>query len=94
MAKAPMDVRRIVLKATDGQIVQGKINLLSEDHPTDRLSDFFVKGTHPFLTVFDARFKGAHPFLTTLSSSSTISGEPMVVVVNKAQIVWIVEDES
>ncbi len=69
--------QRVRIKLTDGTTFRGKINLNSEAVPADRMSDFFLKGVSPFITIFDVSAQGRNSFF----------------IVNKAHIIWITPDD-
>lgn len=72
-----IQAQRVRVKLTDGTIFRGKINLNSEAVPSDRMSDFFMKGVSPFVVLFDV----------------TAQGRNSLFIVNKAQIIWITPDD-
>ncbi len=75
----------VIIEATNGVRYRGKINLKGECEPIDRLSDMFVKGKNPFITLYGV----------------TAQGGTKVVILNKAHIISVapdgedvIEDES
>ena len=71
--------RCVVVKTTDGQVIRGKINLDSDIAPMDRVSDFMIKGQNKFLIMYEATVQGR---------------KDAVIIVNKNQIVWIMEENK
>ena len=69
--------RSVVVKTIDGSIIRGNINLNSETLPMDRVSDLLIKGQNKFLIMYNA----------TLNDQKDAA-----VIVNKSQIVWVMED--
>lgn len=68
---------RVKIKTTDGTTFRGKINIMSETVPVDRLSDFFIKGEYPFVVLY----------------AVTNQGASRVIIINKSQIVWVTPDD-
>ena len=66
------------IKTSDGTTFRGTLNLNSETESMDRLSDFFVKGKNPFITLYDV----------------TAHGSSEVFIINKAHIIWLAPDEE
>lgn len=71
--------RCVLLKLTDGTIIKGNINLSSEAVPMDRVSDLLVKGENKFLVLYNATVPGYND---------------KEIIVNKSQIVWILEEKD
>ena len=69
--------RSIVVKTIDGSIMRGNINLNSESLPMDRVSDLLIKGQNKFIIMYNA----------TLNEK-----EDAAVIINKSQIVWVMEE--
>lgn len=68
---------RVRIKTTDGTTFRGKLNLDSETTAMDRVSDYFTRGSHPFITLYDV----------------TAQGSNTLFVINKAHIVWVTPEE-
>ncbi len=64
----------VKMKLSDGSMIYGEVNLLSEGG-VNRLSDMFTKGESPFIVVFNATTKQGREGLT--------------YVVSKAHIIWV-----
>lgn len=69
--------RAVVVKTTDGSVIRGYINLNSESLPMDRVSDLLMKGQNKFLIMYNA---------------SLDDKKDAAVIVNKSQIVWVMEE--
>jgi protein-arginine kinase len=69
--------RSVVVKTIDGSIIRGNINLNSETLPMDRVSDLLIKGQNKFLIMYNA---------------SLNEQNDAAVIVNKSQIVWVMEE--
>ena len=67
----------VKIKTSDGSTFRGKINLHSETKQMDRISDFFLKGKNPFVTIYDV---AAH-------------GSTKLFIINKDHIIWVTQDE-
>ena len=74
-----IEARKITIKMVDGSLVQGKINLLSDEAVVQRVSDIFTKLTDPFIVVFDATAEGK-------------SGR--VLIMNKNNIAWVSPEDE
>ena len=74
-----IEARKITIKMVDGSLVQGKINLLSDESVAHRVSDIFTKVTDPFIVVFDATAEGK-------------SGR--VLILNKRNIAWVSPEDD
>ena len=74
-----IEARKVSLKMVDGSLVQGKINLLSDEAVVQRVSDIFTKLTDPFIVVFDATAEGK-------------SGR--VLILNKRNIAWVSPEDD
>ena len=74
-----IEARKVSLKMVDGSLVQGKINLLSDEAVVQRVSDIFTKVTDPFIVVFDATAEGR-------------SGR--VLIINKSNIAWVSPEDD
>ncbi|MFZ5572162.1 MAG: hypothetical protein ACOZF0_17315 [Thermodesulfobacteriota bacterium] len=66
----------VIIEATNGVRYRGKLNLKAEIEPIDRLSDLFVKGKNPFVTLYGV----------------TAQGSNKVVILNKSHIVAVMPD--
>jgi len=53
----------VKIKLSDGSMIYGEVNLLSEGG-ANRLSDLFTKGESPFIVVFNATTKQGREGLT------------------------------
>ena len=62
----------VKMKLSDGSMIYGEVNLLSEGG-ANRLSELFTKGESPFIVVFNATKQGR---------------EGQLYVVSKAHIIW------
>jgi hypothetical protein len=71
--------RLVVVKTTDGSLIRGNINLNSESLPMDRVSDLLIKGQNKFLIMYNA---------------SLGDRKDAAVIINKSQIVWVMEDQE
>lgn len=47
------DYRQVIIRTTDGEIIQGNINITSKE----RVSDIFTKSDNLFIVLTDAVFK-------------------------------------
>ena len=74
-----IEARKVTIKMVDGSLVQGKINLLSDEEVVQRVSDIFTKLTDPFVVVFDATAEGK-------------SGR--VLILNKRNIAWVSPEDD
>jgi len=74
-----IEARKISIKMVDGSLVQGKINLLSDEAVVQRVSDIFPKLADPFIVVFDATAEGK-------------SGR--VLILNKRNIAWVSPEDD
>ena len=73
-----LDARDVFIKLVDGSTIRGKVNLYSDEHMIQRVSDIFTKVPDPFITVFAA----------------TVDGETgRCAIINKSNIVWVSPDE-
>jgi len=68
---------RVRIKTSDGTTFRGKLNLDGEATQMDRVSDYFIRGTQPFLSLYDV----------------TAQGSNTMFVINKAHIVWVTPEE-
>ena len=71
--------RLVVVKTIEGSIIRGNINLNSETLPMDRVSDFLIKGQNKFLIMYNA---------------SLGDRRDAAVIINKSQIVWVMEEDE
>ena len=71
--------RLVVVKTIEGSIIRGNINLNSETLPMDRVSDLLIKGQNKFLIMYNA---------------SLGDRKDAAVIINKSQIVWVMEEEG
>jgi hypothetical protein len=71
--------RKVTIKLVDGSLIQGKVNLLSNDEAIQRVSDIFTKLTDPFVVIFDVTTEGR-------------SGR--VLILNKRNITWVSPEEE
>ena len=71
--------RLVVVKTIDGSLIRGNINLNSESLPMDRVSDLLIKGQNKFLIMYNA----------TLGDRKDAA-----IIINKSQIVWVMEEEG
>jgi hypothetical protein len=74
-----IEARKVSIKMVDGSLVQGKINLLSDESVVQRVSDIFTKVTDPFIVVFEATAEGK-------------SGR--VLILNKRNIAWVSPEDD
>jgi hypothetical protein len=74
-----IEARKISINMVDGSLVQGKINLLSDESVVQRVSDIFTKVTDPFIVVFEATAEGK-------------SGR--VLILNKRNIAWVSPEDD
>ena len=73
-----LDARDVFIKLVDGSTIRGKVNLHSDEHMIQRVSDIFTKVPDPFVTVFAA----------------TVEGETgRCAIINKSNIVWVSPEE-
>jgi len=63
----------VKIKLSDGSMIYGEVNLLSEGG-TNRLSELFTKGESPFIVVFNASKQGS---------------KGQTFVVSKSHIIWV-----
>jgi hypothetical protein len=73
------DNRQVLVKTIDGSLIRGNINLNSESIPMDRVSDLLIKGQNRFLIMYNA---------------SLGDRKDAAVIINKSQIVWVMEEEG
>lgn len=73
-----LDARDVFIKLVDGTTIRGKVNLYSDGHMIQRVSDIFTKVPDPFITVFDAAVEGEMG---------------RCVIINKNNIVWVSPEE-
>lgn len=66
----------VIIETSNGERYRGKVNLDSENEPMDRLSDLFVKGKNPFITMYGVSAHGGNK----------------VIIINKAHIVSVMPD--
>lgn len=71
--KHQMKREAVKMKLSDGSMIYGEVNLLSESG-ANRLSELFTKSESPFIVVFNATKQGR---------------EGQLYVVSKAHIVWV-----
>jgi hypothetical protein len=71
--------RQVLVKTIDGSLIRGNINLNSESIPMDRVSDLLIKGQNRFLIMYNA---------------SLGDRKDAAVIINKSQIVWVMEEEG
>jgi hypothetical protein len=71
--------RQVLVKTIDGSLIRGNINLNSESIPMDRVSDLLIKGQNRFLIMYNA---------------SLGDRKDAAVIINKSQIVWVMEEEE
>ena len=71
--------RLVVVKTIDGSLIRGNINLNSESLPMDRVSDLLIKGQNKFLIMYNA---------------SLDDRKDAAVIINKSQIVWVMEEAN
>jgi hypothetical protein len=71
--------RLVVVKTIDGSLIRGNINLNSESIPMDRVSDLLIKGQNRFLIMYNA---------------SLGDRKDAAVIINKSQIVWVMEEQG
>jgi hypothetical protein len=75
--KTLTEPHKVKIRTCDGETHRGKINMNAESEPMERLSDFFLKGTNPFLVLYDISTRGFDK----------------VIIINKTQIVWVAPDD-
>ena len=66
------DYRTVTIKTSDGQTLQGKVNISA----MERVSDLFTKSDEPFLVVVDAVSKGVEGKTLFLNKDHIIWVEP------------------
>jgi protein-arginine kinase len=71
--------RQVVVKTIDGSLIRGNINLNSESIPMDRVSDLLIKGQNKFLIMYNAALGDR---------------KDAAVIINKSQIVWVMEEDA
>ena len=71
--------RLVVVKTIDGSLIRGNINLNSESLPMDRVSDLLIKGQNKFLIMYNA---------------SLGDRKDAAIIINKSQIVWVMEEDN
>jgi len=71
--------RQVLVKTIDGSLIRGNINLNSESIPMDSVSDLLIKGQNRFLIMYNA---------------SLGDRKDAAVIINKSQIVWVMEEEG
>ena len=71
--------RQVLVKTIDGSLIRGNINLNSESIPMDRVSDLLIKGQNRFLIMYNAALGDR---------------KDAAVIINKSQIVWVMEEEG
>jgi hypothetical protein len=75
---ASKENRNVLVQTIDGSLIRGNINLNSESIPMDRVSDLLIKGQNKFLIMYNA---------------SLGDRKDAAVIVNKSQIVWVMEEQ-
>ncbi|HDJ28511.1 MAG TPA: hypothetical protein ENF28_04605 [Proteobacteria bacterium] len=71
--KHQMKREAVKMKLSDGSMIYGEVNLLSEGG-VSRLSELFTKSESPFIVVFNATKQGR---------------EGQLYVVSKSHIIWV-----
>ena len=73
-----LNPKDITIQLVDGSTIKGKVNLYSDEHMIQRVSDIFTKIPDPFITVFDA----------------TVGNKKgRVVIINKNNVAWVSPEE-
>lgn len=72
--KHQMKRETVKIKLSDGSMIYGEVNLLSEGG-INRLSELFTKSDSPFIVVFNATSKQGR--------------EGLIYVVSKSHIIWV-----
>ncbi len=66
------EVRKIILKTTDGETMSGKVNI-GINH---RVSDLFTKDENQFIVLFDAEHKGTSGKVLFINKNCIVWVEP------------------
>jgi len=66
------EVRKIIIKTTDGETISGKVNIGIKD----RVSDLFTKTDNQFIVVFDAELKSSSGKVLFVNKDNIIWAEP------------------
>ena len=66
------EVRKIIIKTTDGETISGKVNIGVKD----RVSDLFTKIDSQFIVLFDAELKSSSGKVLFVNKDNIIWAEP------------------
>jgi hypothetical protein len=66
------EVRRIIIKTTDGETISGNVNIGIKD----RVSDLFTKTDNQFIVLFDAELKSSSGKVLFVNKDNIIWAEP------------------
>lgn len=66
------EVRKIIIKTTDGETISGKVNIGIKD----RVSDLFTKTDNHFIVLFDAELKNSSGKVLFVNKDNIIWAEP------------------
>ena len=66
------EVRKIIIKTTDGETISGKVNIGVKD----RVSDLFTKAGSQFIVLFDAELRGISGKVLFVNKNNIIWVEP------------------
>ncbi|PIU48898.1 MAG: hypothetical protein COS92_09580 [Desulfobacterales bacterium CG07_land_8_20_14_0_80_52_14] len=68
------DYRRVVIRTSDGKVIQGSINIALKE----RVSDIFTKQDNPFIVMKDVYFRENHLETLILNKQFIVWVEPWV----------------
>jgi hypothetical protein len=74
-----IEARKVTIKMVDGSLVQGKVNLLTNEEAIQRVSDIFTKLVDPFVVLFDVTTEGR-------------GGR--VLILNKRNVAWVSPEDD
>ncbi len=66
------EIRKIVIKTTDGETMSGKINIGVKE----RVSDIFTNEDNPFIVLFDAEHKNTSGKVLFVNKNNIVWAEP------------------
>ena len=66
------EVRKIIIKTTDGETMSGKVNIGIKE----RVSDLFTKGDSQFIVLFDAEHRNTSGKVLFVNKNNIVWAEP------------------
>ena len=66
------EVRKIIVRTTEGETISGKVNIGIKD----RVSDLFTKGGNQFIVLFDAEHKNSSGKVLFVNKDNIVWVEP------------------